>query len=276
MISTSPAKINIGLSITGKRDDGYHLLESLMIPIPLYDIIEIVENDKGHDRLFSLGLVPEVEDKDNLVMRAVNLFREKFFPQMPSLDVALYKNIPFGAGMGGGSSNAVTVMKMLRDKYFQEIANKELRDVVVSLGADCPFFVDAVPQVARGIGEILTSVADFGLSGKYLLLVKPEINISTKEAFSGISVGKNTGGYIEDKIKLPLDKWQGMIYNQFEETLFPIYPILREIKEWMQENFCIYSSMTGSGATIYGISDRPMKEEAKKRFPKMFVWESLL
>ena len=276
MIKTSPAKINIGLEITGKREDGYHLLESLMIPIPLEDIIEVIENNKSTDRLFSFGILPDVRDMDNLVIRAVNLFRDNVYPSLPSLDIALYKRIPFGAGLGGGSSNAVTTIKILRDKYCPALGNEKLKNMVVSLGADCPFFVDQVPQIARGIGEILNPIKNFSLADRYLLLIKPDINISTRDAFCGISINEYKTTYIENNITLPLDKWQGVIQNRFEDTLFPIYPILKEIKEWMLSNGCIFSSLTGSGATMYCISDKSIRDMAKKRFPYFFIWESLL
>lgn len=276
MFATSPAKINIGLNITGKRDDGYHLLESFMLPIPLYDVIEIIENNEREDRLTSLGIVPDVEAKDNLVIKAVRLFRNEFLPSLPFLDLALYKKIPFGAGMGGGSSNAVTVLKMLREEYCPDISDDRLRNIAVRLGADCPFFVSALPQIARGIGEILHPVKDISLSGKYLLLIKPNINISTKEAFSGILISENGGKNLEDCVYLPMVDWQKNIFNSFETSLFPIYPVLREIKDWMLFNGAVYASLTGSGATMYGFSDLPMIDIARERYPDFFTWSCQL
>lgn len=277
MIKKAKAKINIGLRIVGKRADGYHLLESLMYPLSLHDIVEIVvrSDDDEEDRLQSFGIITPDEDKDNLVMKAVRLFRERFYPQMPPLDIALYKNIPFGAGMGGGSSDATATMRLLRKLFDIEISDDALREASLMLGADCPFFVEDTPQIARGIGEILTTFDTDEIKNKYLLLIKPSLAISTKEAFAGVKIGIEEEIAIEDILKSNMINWQNKLRNYFEDTLFPIYPELKEIKDWMKDNSAIYTAMTGSGATIFGFFDKDIIELARNRFPDYFVFSQI-
>lgn len=276
MIAKSNAKINIGLRIIGKRFDGYHLLEGLMIPIPLYDVIELVEKKYYKDKLHLYGIIPPVNNEDNLITKSITLFRTQLFPKLPGIHCALYKNIPFGAGMGGGSSNASTVLKLLRNKYRPDICDEELKCISLKLGADCPFFIKNVPQIARGIGEELSEYKNLDLNSINLLLIKPNINISTKEAFAGINISKQEASPIEDLLSNDITKWQNTIYNQFEQTLFPLYPILKDIKEWMLSNGALYASMTGSGATIYSLNNMDISTKAKEQFPNLFIKNIIL
>lgn len=277
MIEKAKAKINIGLRVVGKREDGYHLLESCMYPIDLHDIIEIIARSDGgsSDRLECFGIICPDSKEDNLVMRAVRLFRESFYPQMPYLDIALYKNIPFGAGMGGGSSDATATMRLLKRLFNVEIKDEDLALALLKLGADCPFFAKDSMQIARGIGEKLSPFEIKEIKGKHLLIIKPNIHISTKEAFKGINIESNKEKELEEILNLEMKYWQKELKNSFENTIFPSYPDLGYIKDWMLKEGAIYASMTGSGSSIFAFSKEDLSSKAKEEFPDCFIFSQI-
>lgn len=275
MILYPNAKLNIGLSVVGKRADGYHLLESLMIPIPLYDVLEVKERPLlEEDQILVFGTQDSGVLEDNIVLKAIRLFREQLCPQMPRQEVVLFKHIPSGAGMGGGSSDASFMLRHLRQQYASEISLKDLALLALSLGADCPFFIYNEPMLARGVGEELEPYPlGNKLSGYRLLLIKPSLAISTREAFSGIEIGSACDLSLEDRLCRPLAEWQQLLPNAFEKSLFPLYPILEEIKAWCLSQGAIFSSMTGSGSTIFALSEHSMLQRARQRFPSFFIDE---
>lgn len=253
MITFSNAKINIGLNIIGKRLDGYHNLETVFYPIPIEDPLEIHITDKSDStiNLFTFGKKIEGDISTNLVVQAYELLKKDF--KLPSVNVYLYKNIPSGAGLGGGSSNASFTLKLLNEKLNLNLSTQQLEDYAKQLGADCPFFIQNKPVFAEGIGELFTPIP-LDLNGYKLVLIKPQLFISTKEAFQGIQPHQ-AENLLLDCIKLPIHKWKDYIFNDFERPLFSSYPELKDIKAYLYEYGAIYASVSGSGPSIYGIFD---------------------
>lgn len=259
-------KINIGLRIVRKREDGYHDLETIFYPVPLCDELELT---KGSDPTCAQGdstwgLTPKIEMEgiavdcpveDNLIYKCYRMMREKY-PQIGPVSVRFRKNIPFGAGLGGGSSDA-THMAMGLNELFQLGLSREqiARDVRV-LGADCPFFAYNTPCFAEGIGDILTPI-DFSLAGKRLVLIKPDVHVSTKEAYAGVHVGSDPTCAQGDSTwgltpSVAGDAWVGFT-NDFETSVFAAHPELAAIKKRLLDAGAVYAAMSGSGSTIFGL-----------------------
>ncbi len=242
------AKINIGLNITSKRGDGYHNLESIFYPIAWHDILEIIPSKQlSYD---STGFSIPVQG--NLCLKAYELMKSHF--GIAPVSIHLHKSIPVGAGLGGGSSDAAFTLMALNIIFELSLKNDELKKMAVQLGADCPFFIDNKPSLASGIGEHLNLI-DLDLSNYHLLVVKPDVFVSTVEAFSTI-VPQISSLSLEEEIKMPIEKWT--LKNDFENSLFPKYPELLEIKKSLIQAGALYASMSGSGSSIYGIfSEKP-------------------
>jgi len=247
MIGFPNAKINIGLNITEKRNDGFHNIETVMYPVPLTDALEFVES--GSLRFDCSGLPVEGNPQQNLVIKAYSVLKAKF--DLPPVHIHLHKNIPMGAGLGGGSSDGAFMLKMLNGYFNLGLQNDELEEYAAELGSDCAFFIKDEPVFACGKGEILKPV-DFRLPEMYLLLVKPPFGIPTKTAYSNVVPKKNSLP-LKTRIDLPVTQWKQNIKNQFEETLFPLYPELAEIKEELYNVGAVFASMTGSGSAIFGL-----------------------
>ncbi|MBD1421422.1 4-(cytidine 5'-diphospho)-2-C-methyl-D-erythritol kinase [Sphingobacterium chuzhouense] len=254
MISFANAKINIGLNIVGKRADGYHLLESVFCPFPLYDIIEITSRECANKTTLEItGLHLPIED-NNLCLKAYRLLAERF--SLPPVHIHLHKQIPYGAGLGGGSSDGAFVLKMLNEKFNVGLSALQLEEEAAKLGADCPFFIQNKPRYAEGIGIDFSPVS-IDLSDKFLVLVKPEINIATAEAYQHI-VPRPAKEDLREVLRFPIQDWKFYIKNDFEEGVFEKYPIIREIKLALYAQGAIYASMSGSGSAVYGIFPKPV------------------
>lgn len=242
-------KINLGLNIVERRPDGYHNLQTIFYPVPLFDELTISECE-GEDELMLGGNPLEGEVRDNLVLRAVRLLRQEGFP-VPPLHVDLQKVIPSGAGLGGGSSDAACMVKTVAQLYGLPLTEKQMETLVGKLGADCPFFVNPRPLYAEGIGDVFTPIS-LSLSGWYLMLVKPEVHVSTREAYAGVHPHEPAFPLLETAA-LPVEQWQGRMTNDFEESIFRSHPLLEEIKEELRRQGAAYASMSGSGSTLYGL-----------------------
>lgn len=275
MISFAPAKINLGLHITGKRPDGYHLLESLFVPIPLCDILEISSAPEAEeDKLHVLGDIDTGALADNLVLRAVRALRS--YKPFPPVEITLKKLIPSGAGLGGGSSDASCTLKALRQIYSLDISDEDLQTIALSLGADCPFFIRAEMVLVQGIGEVFSVAPQLDLSGYHLVLVKPNIHIQTAEAFRALGqLGRHERG-IRELIEQPMEQWKTSLFNDFERSLFPRYPELERIKGQLYDLGAVYASMSGSGATIYALFDRRLSVQECSLFASSFFWQTKL
>ncbi len=253
MIGFPNAKINIGLNVVEKRLDGFHNLETIFYPVNIFDSLELIEAKEL--RFHSYGLQIPGEGSDNLCVKAFQLMKEKF--GIPNLEIHLLKNIPFGAGLGGGSADAAWVLKMINEKFDLNLSVPDLEVFAATLGSDCPFFIQNSAQYASGRGEIL-SPTNLGLHNYSFALIKPNFGISTKEAFSGLSP-KASNQDLRELVKLQVESWRGVIKNDFEESLFPKFPILEKIKNDLYEKGAIYASMSGSGSTLFGIFSPELK-----------------
>jgi len=256
-------KINLGLNVVERRPDGYHNLQTIFYPVPLYDELTIREKDSlimdGEDTLTLCGNPLEGEVWDNLVLRAVRLLRQEGFP-IPPLNIDLRKVIPSGAGLGGGSSDAACMVTSLTRLYGLPLSEEQMERLVSKLGADCPFFINPRPLYAEGIGDVFTPIS-LDLSGWYLMLVKPEVHVSTREAYAGVHPHQPAYSLL-DVVKQPVGAWASRMVNDFEESIFFNHPLLSEIKEELYRQGAAYASMSGSGSTIFGLfRSRPNCEE---------------
>ena len=241
------AKINLGLNVTEKRPDGYHNLETVFLSIAVCDELEVETSD-----------VDDVPSKDNLVTKAYRLMAKDF--ALPHLRIKLTKNIPMQAGLGGGSSDCAYTIRAINELCGLGLSVEQMRQYAAKLGADCAFFVDAdtenpVPAFATGIGDIITPMKPLEcLKGKYLVLIKPNVAVSTKEAYQGITPKKPKESPAVSVLR-PMEEWKEWLTNDFEESIFPLLPVLKEVKEALYEAGAIYASMSGSGSTLFGIFD---------------------
>ncbi len=249
MIVYPNAKINLGLNVLRKRKDGYHDISSVFYPVKEYvDILEIVKSEKFE---FTKSGI-EIPDGENLCEKAWRLLDADF--GIGNVKIHLHKQIAIGAGLGGGSADASFTLKVLDDFFDLNLNNKELEKYALRLGADCPFFIDNTPKLVEGIGEKMTSI-DLDLSNYEIRLVNPDIHISTKQAYSGI-VPKTPVLPVEKIIELPIIEWKGKLKNDFEESIFEKHLQLEGIKDELYKQGSIYSSMSGSGSIVFGISEK--------------------
>jgi 4-diphosphocytidyl-2-C-methyl-D-erythritol kinase len=270
MIVFPNAKINIGLRITGKRPDGFHDIETLFYPLGLCDALEFVISDKqiSKDIFASTGIDTGSSPADNLVIKTILRLREK--KSFPFLKIHLHKAIPVGAGLGGGSSDAACLLKVVNKHFDLGINDHELKAISLHLGSDCPFFIDGVPSLASGRGEILTPVKHL-LAGYYLVLINPGIGISTGEAYQNCSQG-NPLTSLKQLLERPVIEWKGNILNDFEDFAFKKHPVIGDIKKELYSSGAIFSLMSGSGSSVYGLfSERP---ELSQKLKEFVIWES--
>ncbi len=247
------AKINIGLYITGKRNDGYHNIESLFYPVCLRDALEFVlqEPVEHGDELSITGIETDCSSEDNLVIKALKLLRKDF--SIPPLKIHLHKEIPPGSGLGGGSSDAAFMLRYL-NRYFElGINDNTLVNMASELGSDCAFFINNKASFISGRGELIKETP-FTLKGKYLLLVYPGIHINTAEAYKMMKP-HDPGTSLEEKINLPLTSWKNNIKNDFQDVIIKVHPAIGKTIDRIYAAGALYCSMSGSGSAVYGIFD---------------------
>ncbi|MBP5689186.1 MAG: 4-(cytidine 5'-diphospho)-2-C-methyl-D-erythritol kinase [Muribaculaceae bacterium] len=263
MISFPNAKINLGLNIVERRPDGYHDLETVFYPIGLTDVLEIVPAKGGESTLTTYGNPVDCPAEKNLVMKALRLMQQHY--DVPEVDIYLYKHIPDGAGLGGGSSDASSTMLMLNEMFDLGVEKAELARLAATLGADCPFFIYNQPMMATGIGEILTPI-NVSLKGMYLFLVKPAVSVPTKVAYSRVTPAPSISP-LEADLAMNVNLWNGVVKNDFEPSVFAEFPELAEIKSTIEKGGALYASMSGSGSSIFGIfDDVNMAEKMRGKF----------
>jgi 4-diphosphocytidyl-2-C-methyl-D-erythritol kinase len=267
MICFPNAKINLGLKITGKRKDGYHNIETVFYPVPLRDALEAVP---AKETAFTqTGLhIDNLSPDNNLVMKAYQLMNKKH--KLPPLSVYLKKTIPPGAGLGGGSSDAAFMLRLLNRLCEFKMTYKNLEKMAVTLGADCPFFVGNRPAVGSGIGEILKPV-ELSLKDYIIYIVKPPVMVSTKEAYSMVTPGKSVFD-LNTLPSVPVSLWKDVLTNDFESVVFRHFPIIRRIKDEFYANGAEYAAMSGSGSAVFGL----FKKSFMPHFPGCFVWKGIL
>ena len=251
MITYPNAKINLGLNIVEKRPDGYHNLETVFYPINLQDALEV--NLLEGEEEFSLkvsGVPIEGEPENNLVVKAYRLLK-KDYPEMSAIDIHMYKHIPTGAGLGGGSADAAFMIKLLNEKFKLNLSIEKMEEYAAILGADCAFFIQNKPVFATGIGNIFEPI-QLSLKGYYLVLVKPDIFVSTKDAFAHIIPTQPTQS-LKEIIRMPVETWRATMKNDFEDSVFQKFPEIAAIKDKLYDLGAVYASMSGSGSSVYGI-----------------------
>ena len=245
------AKINIGLSVTERRTDGYHNLETVFYPVGLRDVLEL-NREEGPKRVCyfeNTGIAIDCQEDKNLVVRAYKLLASAY--DLPAVRINLFKTIPFGAGLGGGSSDAAYTLKALNEYFELRISEKGLENYASRLGSDCAFFIRNRPAFASGKGDVLEDMA-LELDEYEIVIVKPDCKVSTAEAYAGISTAKAVFNLRELNL-LPLTAWRKQVKNDFETTVFAKYPAIRKVKEELYNRGALYASMTGSGAGVFGI-----------------------
>ena len=251
MITYPNAKINLGLNITEKRADGYHNLETIFYPIQLQDALEVTLHQGEKEYTLKISGAPiEGEPEQNLVVKAYRLLK-KDFPQMAAVDIHLFKHIPTGAGLGGGSADASFMIKLLNDKLKLNLSVEQMEAYASQLGADCPFFIQNKPVFATGIGNIFEPM-ELSLKGYYLVLVKPDIFVSTKDAYAHVHPQQPKQS-LKELIKLPIETWKDEVKNDFEESVFQQFPAIKAIKDQLYKMGAVYASMSGSGSSVFGI-----------------------
>lgn len=247
MIVFPNAKINLGLNITERRPDGYHNLETIFYPLMIKDALEIIESDELTFQ--SSGIHIPGDHQTNLCLKAYHLVKQNF--DLPPVNIHLHKHIPIGAGLGGGSADAAFIIKLLNQQFELGLTAEQMMDYARQLGADCAFFISNKPVYAFEKGDRFEPV-DLDLSGYHLVLVMPPVHVSTAEAYGGIKP-KPTEVPLKELIRLPLAEWKNHIKNDFEEHIFNAYPIIAEVKHYLYTTGALYASMSGSGASVFGI-----------------------
>lgn len=278
MITYPNAKINLGLNIVEKRPDGYHNIETVFYPIPLHDTLSVeplAGKNNATDMEFRFqvnGRQIDCPPEKNLVIKAYRMLQN--ITNLPAIDILMQKDIPFGAGLGGGSSDAAFMLKALNREFSLNLTTDELEKTASHLGADCAFFIKNRPTLAEGIGNIFTPV-NISLKGLTLVLIKPDIYISTQEAYAHVCPQKPKYNLAEAILK-PVSTWKDTIRNDFEDSLFPNHPELMRIKEELYRQGALYASMSGSGSSIYGIFQHEPPQEMADTFKPHFYWTSIL
>jgi 4-diphosphocytidyl-2-C-methyl-D-erythritol kinase len=274
MIAFSNSKINLGLHIINKRDDGFHNLETVFYPIPLNDSLELIPNQNNSINevgFHSFGLTIDGDISQNLIVKAFHLLAKDF--DIKSVDFYLLKNIPMGAGLGGGSSNAAFALKMLNEYFELNISTTKLKQYAAILGSDCAFFIENTPSFATCRGEVLDPI-DISLKGYFFVLVKPDIHVRTAEAFANVYKRGNEQTSLKELIKNPIENWKNLIENDFEKSVFIHHPAIKNLKEKLYENGAIYSSMSGSGASVFGLFKNEI--DLKTAFEGNFYFSCML
>lgn len=261
-------KINLGLQIVSKRADGYHNIETCFYPVPWTDILEVIKADKFS--FSNSGLDIPGNPEDNLCIKAYRILQRDF--NLSPVQMHLHKVIPAGAGLGGGSSDAAFTLRTLNSIFNLGLSTQQLLMYAAQLGSDCSFFVEDKPMLGRGRGEILSEV-NLSLKGMFLVLVKSDIHVSTAEAFAGIKP-KQPNASLSEILSLPLSEFRGVLVNDFEESVFQKHPSIASIKESMYQHGALYASMSGSGASVFGIFNSPV--DLKNYFPGAVYWMGML
>lgn len=247
MILYPPAKINLGLNILRKREDGYHDIDTCMVEIPFTDILEVTKSDSFE--FLQTGIKISGAGGTNLCEKAYQLLQNEF--EIGPVRIHLRKQIPVGAGLGGGSADATYTLLALNELFQLELSIQKLKQIASQLGSDCPFFVDGLPQIAQGRGEILSPV-EHDLSNVYLVLFNPGIHVGTKEAYDGVSVSEDVVA-VEEILQKPIEQWKELLKNDFESSVFQQHSEIQQLKESLYQSGAIYAAMSGSGSSVYGL-----------------------
>ena len=273
MISFPIAKINLGLNVVEKRPDGYHNLQTVFYPVPIKDALEVQVMDEAFPSDYDCdmkvtNITIEGDEQRNLVVRAYQLLKQDF-PTLPRIHTHLWKGIPTQAGMGGGSSDCAYMMLLLNQQFQLGLTDEQLIEYAAKLGADCAFFILSRPCYAEGIGEKLQPI-DLSLSGYYIAVVRPDIPVPTKEAFSRIRPHYPAQN-CRETVMQPIDTWRDTLINDFEESVFALHPEIGDIKQRLYDMGATYAAMSGSGSALFGLFKK-QPDSLSQAFPNMFTF----
>lgn len=277
MITFPVAKINLGLNVVEKRADGYHNLQTVFYPVPIMDALEIVPMSDGFPSdvdcdLKVTNITIEGDEQRNLVVRAYHLLKADY-PELPRVHAHLWKGIPTQAGMGGGSSDCGYMIRLLNETFDMGLSSEQMQQYAARLGADCAFFIESSACYAEGIGERLQPI-DLDLSGWHIGVVRPDIPVPTKEAFSRIHPHYPALN-CRDVVKQPVETWRDRLTNDFEESVFALHPEIGAVKEQLYKIGATYAAMSGSGSALFGLfKDEP--DALHQTFPDMFTFSGVL
>lgn len=264
MLAFANAKINLGLYVTEKRADGYHNLETVFYPVKINDVIEITDAEETTCQIKGIDIPGSTED--NICLKAFELLKKDF--DLPAQQITLLKNIPVGAGLGGGSSDAAFLIKLLNDKFQLSLNTHQMEDYARQLGADCAFFINNKPVFAEGKGDEFREVK-VDLSDYKVVLVKPPVHVSTADAYSGI-VPHKSGVSLKELIQLPLKDWKPNLKNDFEKTVFLKYPEIAAVKQALYHEGAIFAAMSGSGSSVFAIFEDHVRLPELEKNNKVF------
>ena len=279
MLTFPCAKINLGLNITSKREDGYHNLETIFYPVPLTDALEVklMHDDFPSDEPCDLkitGNAVDCDEKNNLVVKAYTLLAQDF--KLPRVHTHLVKRIPMQAGLGGGSADGAFMIRLLDERFRLNMGIAEMERYASRLGSDCAFFITAEPSFATGRGEVLepVNIAEQNLQGYYIAIVKPAIAVSTREAFKQI-ICRQPEHCCRDIVRQPVETWKTVLTNDFEEPAFKQHPELADIKQQLYDLGAVYAQMSGSGSAFFGLF-RTDPQQLKNAFPACYTFTTKL
>lgn len=267
------AKINLGLDILRKRADGYHDISTLMMPVGWRDALEIIESRGDADTLMVTGRPVDCPPEKNLVMKAVRALRE--VAEFPPVEIHLNKVIPDGAGLGGGSADAAFTLSLLNDMFALGMKKRQLAEIAGHLGADCSFFIYNEPMICEGIGTrmhaLVPSGEGFPWAGLHAVIVKPDVSVPTAAAYSAVTP-REPEISIETILRdYPVEKWQGLLKNDFEQSVFARFPKIESVKKALIDSGAVYASMSGSGSSVFGLfSDQAAADRSLRRFAQDF------
>lgn len=269
MIQFPNCKINLGLNVVARRDDGFHDIETVFYPVPLNDALEIIQAPDGIAEFQTSGLDIPGQADQNLCLKALHLLEKDF--DLPAVKMHLHKAIPMGSGLGGGSADGAFALKMLNELFVLGLDNEKLKHYARHLGSDCAFFIDNHPVFAHGRGDQMENAA-LDLSGLFLAIVVPAIHVSTADAYRMV-VPHMPLNSVKEIIRLPLDDWNHMLLNDFETPVAARFPVISEIRQAMYDAGAVYSSMSGSGSAVYGIFE---EMPSLVSFSHHFAWSTKL
>jgi 4-diphosphocytidyl-2-C-methyl-D-erythritol kinase len=269
MVAFPPCKINLGIHVLNRRTDGFHNIETCFYPVPRTDILEVVSSSRFAFESTGLQIPGELED--NLCVKAYELLRKDF--NLSPVVIHLHKVIPTGAGLGGGSSDGTWTLRLLNDHFQLGLSIEKLSTYSQQLGSDCPFFLHDSPQIGTGRGEMLSPIP-VSLKGKFLVIVRPEVHVSTREAYAGIVPRQPERSIRSIVSELDVAEWQGVLINQFEAHIAKLFPVISYLKKELYDAGALYVSMSGSGSAVYGIFNNEVR--LHKQFGMHDVWEGSL
>jgi len=270
MLAFPNAKINLGLNITGTRPDGFHDIETVLFPVGFRDVLEIIPNGEQPVEFQHSGLSIPGKAEENLCLRAYHLLKNEF--RIPSVKMHLHKMIPMGAGLGGGSSDASSTIKLLKTLFRLALTSAQMMEYAGKLGSDCAFFIENEPVFASGRGDQFEPV-ELGMDGFSIVIVIPPVHISTAEAYKRVSI-KKPDESILNILKASPAEWKDRLVNDFEDSVFQRYPEIRQIREKLYAAGAVYASLSGSGSAVYGLFDRPLADPGS--FQDCITWTGKL